>query len=141
MSTTTDFMKARLGSTAMEACGACHQETGAVLFKKAGSMNGPEYIGPQLVVTDPDTRCEFCEVLGAWRAQEGIEGRCGVAKIVTAGPNGVRELLAYVPFQEGEDLDKELFDGTKYTFRHRMVLKAEQDDEGHRLVEILEEGV
>lgn len=141
MSTTTDFTKARLGSTAMGACGACHQETGTILLKTRGNLHGPEYIGPRLIVVDPDERCEFCTFLGMWRAQEGIDEMCGAAKIVTKDDAGVRELVAFIPFTEGEDLDKELADGTEFTIRHRMVLLAERDDQGFRLVKVLEKGV
>jgi hypothetical protein len=141
--TTTDFKKARLGSVAMEGCGACGCETGSILMKKRGNPNGPEYLGPNVLV-NPEARCEFCHFLGVYMADQGIEPgkkKHGAAKIVEEDNEGVRKLLAYVPFDEDEDQNKQLHDGTPFTFKHRMVIKAENRGDQHTLVAILEEGV
>ena len=143
MTTTTDFNKARLGTSVLMACGACHQETGEIALKRRGNPNGPEYVGPA-VVPFKDFRCEFCKFVGMWMSHEDIEPgtkKCGAAKIVEEDNDGVRTLLAFVPFTEDEDRSKQLEDGTPLTFQHGMVIKAENRGDQHALVKILEKGI
>lgn len=151
--TTDNFNKARLGSAAMEACGACGQATGTILMKRKGDPNGPEYRGSRLVLPnyaksrhdEPETpRCEFCDFVGRWMADKGIDSgstKVGAAKIVEGS---ARELLAYVPFTEADLVENptvSLIDGTKHPWRHRMVIRATKNAESVKLVEILEQGI
>ncbi len=143
--TTEDFKKARLGSTVMEACEVCKLPTGDTLFKKRGKPNGPEYVGPMHLVVK-DARCEFCHFLGMWMAHEKVDPtetglKYGASKIVTRDPkSGVDTLVAFVPFSSEEDVAKTLADGTEFSFAHGMLLRAERDGEGMKLMEILERG-
>lgn len=140
---TDNFNKAGVGAAALEACGACGQETGTVLLKARGSVNAPDYDGPRLVV-NPEARCEFCCFLGLWMADQKIEPgkvKVGASKIVERLADGTDKLLAFVPFTENEPRDKQLFDGTAFVFNHGMVLRAECDEQGFKLVEILKAGV
>lgn len=66
--------------------------------------------------------------------EEGV--RYGVAKLVKT--DGA--LVAYVPFSENEDLDKNLADGTKFTFKHGMIIETLQEENTVKLTKILQEG-
>lgn len=144
MSSTDEFKKSRLGSVAMEGCGACHQTTGTIIMKRKGNPNGPEYTGPRVLV-NPEARCEFCKFLGIWMASEGIEPgskKCGAAKLVREDKSGVRELFAYLPFTEEDDRDKQLEDGTPFEIRHGTIIKVEgRDDKTMALTKIIEAGI
>ena len=146
MKTTTNFTKARLGSVAMSACGACGQELGDVVIKSAGNPKGPEYIGPRLVAFG-DARCEFCTFIASWMSHEGIEPgakKCGASKVIERLPDDSYELVAYVPFTEDESEEertKTLTDGTEFVLRHRTVVRAERDGDGMKLVELVDKGV
>jgi hypothetical protein len=142
--TTESFSKARVGSVAMAACGACHQSTGEILIKKQSTHNAPEYVGPRLVLVSEEARCEFCAFLGHWMAQEKADPRetglqYGAMKLVENTPE--RKLIAFVPFSSAEDLNKGLADGTPVVFKHRMIIGCERDGEGMKLVAVLEQGV
>jgi len=143
MPSTNNFMEARLGSAALEACGACGLETGVVMLKKRGPINGPEYNGPSLL-QNPEARCEFCQFVGMWMAQEKHDpttgGKVGASKIVERLEDGSEKLVAFVPFTEKEERDNNLADGTKFQFQHGMVLRAEREGKGLKLVEIIKEG-
>ena len=141
--TTTDFHEARVGSVAMECCGACGLPTGSILFKNKGRGDSPEYVGPSYLGNE-EARCEFCNFLAIWMAQEGVEPgstRVGASKLVTVDETGTRDLLAYVPFTEDEDRDKTLVDDTPFTLTHGTVIRCERDGDFINLVEVLEGGV
>lgn len=137
------FESAPLGTPALEACELCGQETGTVLLKTRGGTKG-SYSGPRNVVVQ-GARCEFCHFVELWCAQTGHDprtnGRVGASKIVTRDEAGAEHLLAMVPFTEHEDREKCLADGTPFTFKHGMVLLAERDGEGARLVAVLKPGL
>ncbi len=153
-SATTDFNEARLGSVAMEACGACGQETGTIILKKQSRANAPEYTGPRLIVMKDESgevsRCEFCDFLSTWIPHEGLmdrmkepDFRVGAAKIVTEDESGVRSLVAMVPFTGEEEVKHIIVAGKKVLIQHRMIILAEQDVgcETMTLVRVLEPGV
>ncbi len=135
MRTTEDFSKARLGSSAIEACGTCNTPTGTLLFKKRGNPKGPEYIGPRYLA-NPEAQCEFCTFLAMWMNHENVDPKetglkYGAAKIVTRDPKtGVDTLVAFVPFSE-KDLEENkgsLADGSEFEWAHGMVVFAEKDE-------------
>lgn len=142
MDTTKDFMKARAGSAAAEACGACGQDTGVIMIKKRGGNK--DYTGPTHV-QNPEARCEFCHFIGMWMAHEGHDvekdGKVCAAKVVKM-VDGREELVAFIVATEHEDRNKELVDGTKFELRHGTVIRAEPGEGTQMmLVEILREGV
>jgi hypothetical protein len=132
-----------VGTPALEACGACGLETGVVMVKMKGGMKN-EYRGPRLL-RNPEARCEFCEFLAMWMAQEGHDpdkdGKVGASKIVERQEDGTEKLVAMVPFTETDPRDNNLVDGTKFTFQHGMVIRAEREEgTTMKLVEIIKEG-
>lgn len=141
---TTDFMKAPVGAAAMEACGACGMETGVVMIKKKGSAKG-EYTGPRLI-QNPEARCEFCQFVGAWMAQEGHDpqkdGKVCAGKVVKRVEGGAEELVAFIVSTEHDDRNKHLVDGTKFELRHGTVILAEPGQGmSYKLVEVLKPGI
>ena len=98
-----------------------------------------------MLLQNPEARCEFCTFLGMWMAQEGHDvekdGKVGASKVVERQEDGTEKLVAMVPFTEGESRDNNLSDGTKFTFQHGMVIRAEREEgNSMKLVEILKEG-
>jgi len=161
--TKEDFEHAPLGHAFMEACHVCGQETGSISIKTKNYYSRPvrEHRSasiPRLLI-NPESECEFCEFLGLWFAHENIEPKetglqYGVAKLVEVVEDSVtdadgkavfsqaQKLLAYVPFQSDEDLDRELIDGTKFRIQHRAVIRCERQEDGSaHLVEILDRGI
>jgi len=136
--TTNNFDLARVGSVAMSACSACGVETGEILIKSQGVAGAPEYTGPRLVAPEGNY-CEFCNVAGMWKAQEGIEGRVGAAKVVMLKRDSF-ELVTYIPFTEEDDRNKTLADGTTFEIRHGTIILAEKDGKGMKLVKVMEPG-
>lgn len=139
--TTTDFRKARVGTSAVQVCCTCGSTMG-VLIKTQAGKNSPEYVGPSEIAVE-DQKCEFCDFLGLWLAHEGIVPsetglKYGASKIVE---NDGGELIAFVPFSSDEDLTRELADGTKFTFQHAMVLGADHDGEAWKITKVLQGGV
>lgn len=143
MSQEHPFTHAPLGTSALEACELCGQETGTVLLKTRGGRRG-NYSGPRSVVVQ-GARCEFCRFVELWCAHQNhdpkVSGRVGAAKIVERLPDGAEKLLAFVPFTESEDRARTLADGTPFVFAHGMVLLAERDGDGARLVAVLKPGL
>jgi hypothetical protein len=132
----------------MEACGACGLETGTIVLKKQGShtQRGGSLLPKYMV--NPESRCEYCHFLGAFFASEKIEVEAepklkwGAAKFVTEDKvSGVRTLLAYVPFNSEDDVDKKLSDGTGFRMRHGTVVECVKHDDGTaEMVKVLEQG-
>jgi len=131
----------------MEACGACGQETGTIVIKKQGRHPGdrgtpllPKYL------VNPEARCEFCHFLGAYFASEDIDPKenglkWGAAKMVVEDSTGVRNLLAYVPFNSEDKIRHNLSDGTEFEFRHGTVIGCVKHEDGQaEMVKVLERG-
>jgi len=145
MASTDDFNKACVGAVAMEGCGTCGQSTGAILLKKRGKRDAPEYRGAQVLV-NPGARCEFCHFLGMWAAQEGkdlAKDPGGAAKIVREDAEGVRHLVAFVPFTKSELLENPEVQvgGERYPWGHGMVILAEPEGDQLKLTKVLEKGL
>lgn len=149
--TKADYNRAPIGYPFMECCGSCGQETGVILVKKTGDGRRKKTDGlPKYLIPSEETRCEFCNALGHWFAQEKIDPKetglqYGMAKCVSQDADGVRTDLAMIPFDSGDDgrevtLDPE---GSKeqVELKHRMVIEARQDGDAFTLIRVLEEGV
>ncbi len=147
--TQEDFNRAPVGHPFLEACGACGLETGVIVIKNRGrhTLAGSSLLPRRLV--NSESRCESCHFLGAFFASEEIEDtdprrlahKWGAAKMVTEDKNGVRSLIAWVPFCDADDLDKELSDGTPFRFHHGMVIGCVKHDDGTaEMVKVLEQG-
>lgn len=137
--TTDDFVKAPVGTAAVQACACCKMDMPVVLLKSRGARpDNVRYDGPSRVAIEGQY-CEFCEFVALYKSSEKYNGRVAAGKIVRGEG---RELVAFVPFLEDEDI-KEITVGDEQVPRaHGLVLLAEPTDDGKmRLVEVLERGV
>ena len=135
---TDDPKKAPIGTAFVEVCFACGMETGSIIIKKRGpNPKNVTYTG-SMHTTSKDTHCEFCTFLGAYFAHVGKEeGRkYGASKLVEEGG----KLIAFAPFTDVEDRDKQLADGTPFRMNHGTVVECLRDDGGWSLVKVLDPG-
>ena len=144
--TADDYNRAPVGHPFMEACGTCGNETGVILLKTRGRAECKDKWSIPRMLPNPDAQCEFCDFLGKWFAHENsapAEGvKYGAAKLVEQDESsGERELVAFVPFASTDCLESQLADGTKFTFRHGMVIGCVCGDGMVSLAKILEQGV
>ena len=139
MKYTNDFAEAPAGTSALEVCCACGQDTGTILLKKRGpSPDRMHYTGGSRVVIK-GAHCEFCEFVGLYKSSEGYEGRMAAGKIVEGDE---RKLVAFVPFLEDEDIREITVGDEQIPRAHGLVIRAERLDSGSmKLVEVLERGI
>ncbi len=137
MKRTDNFKEAPLGTAVMQACSICGAYMPSVLLKMRGpSSDKVRYTGPMRVAI-PDQHCEFCAFVGMYKSSEKYAGRLAAGKIVEGAE---RKLVAFVPFLEDEET-KAIRVGEEMVPRaHGLVIRAEKDGEGMRLVEVLERG-
>jgi len=136
MRTTNDPKSAPIGTAFLSVCETCGADLPDILIKTRGlSSDRVQYTGPMKMASGV---CEFCQFVGAYKAQEKYEGRCAAGKIV----DEAGKLIAYIAFQDDDDKKTiTLKDGTVVPRAHGLVIEAHAVEGGDELMKVLEPGI